>query len=48
MLSLKQNPDQSYQGLLKSVRKILQEKYDQKPQLASSHRIVSSPGSCRC
>ncbi|PIL24114.1 hypothetical protein GSI_13866 [Ganoderma sinense ZZ0214-1] len=37
--SLKQNPDQTYQELLRSVRAILKKKYSQKPQLSSSHRI---------
>jgi metacaspase-1 len=41
MLSLKQEPNQTFQGLLKSVRRILRDKYDQKPQLSSSHKIVS-------
>ncbi|KAI0083445.1 peptidase C14, caspase domain-containing protein [Irpex rosettiformis] len=60
MMSLKQNPKQTYQELLRSVRyvfifvfllvgfysrrnkicrKILQDKYDQKPQLSTSHHI---------
>ncbi|EIN05383.1 hypothetical protein PUNSTDRAFT_74822 [Punctularia strigosozonata HHB-11173 SS5] len=42
MASLSRNPRQSYAGLLKSVRDILKKKYSQKPQLSSSHKIVSS------
>lgn len=37
--ALSQNPDQSYQQLLQNLRRILQEKYNQKPQLSSSHFI---------
>ncbi|CDO70340.1 hypothetical protein BN946_scf184872.g1 [Trametes cinnabarina] len=37
--SLAQNPKQSYQDLLRSVRVILKKKYSQKPQLSSSHHI---------
>ncbi|KAF8912494.1 caspase domain-containing protein [Mucidula mucida] len=37
--ALKRNRNQSYQGLLKSIRQILYPKYKQTPQLASSHRI---------
>ncbi|OSC98894.1 hypothetical protein PYCCODRAFT_1438875 [Trametes coccinea BRFM310] len=37
--SLTQNPKQSYQELLRSVRVVLKKKYSQKPQLSSSHRI---------
>ncbi|SJL02290.1 related to Metacaspase-1 [Armillaria ostoyae] len=37
--SLRKNPEQSYQELLRSVRKILHPKYSQKPQLGSSHHI---------
>ncbi|KAM5543969.1 hypothetical protein V8D89_002586 [Ganoderma adspersum] len=37
--SLKQNPNQTYQELLRSVRSILKKKYSQRPQLSSSHRI---------
>lgn len=40
--SLKQNPDQTYQELLRSVRSILKKKYSQRPQLSSSHRIDTS------
>ncbi|KAG7442552.1 uncharacterized protein BT62DRAFT_374925 [Guyanagaster necrorhizus] len=39
--SLMRNKEQSYQGLLQSIRKILQPKYSQKPQLGSSHHLVS-------
>ncbi|EJF61624.1 caspase domain-containing protein [Dichomitus squalens] len=39
MASLKQNPSQTYQELLRSVRTILKKNYSQKPQLSSSHRI---------
>jgi len=39
MSALRQNPHQTYQELLRSVRKILREKYSQKPQLSSSHRL---------
>ncbi|KAF8996422.1 caspase domain-containing protein [Cyathus striatus] len=34
-------PNQSYQDLLQAVRRILYAKYSQKPQLGSSHPIVS-------
>ncbi|KAJ8691302.1 Ca(2+)-dependent cysteine protease [Pleurotus ostreatus] len=37
--SLRQNPQQSYQQLLNSVRDILRANYSQKPQLSSSHPI---------
>ncbi|KAF8998340.1 peptidase C14 [Hymenopellis radicata] len=37
--SLRANHNQSYQGLLKSVRTILYPRYSQTPQLGSSHRI---------
>ncbi|KAF8998339.1 metacaspase [Hymenopellis radicata] len=37
--ALKKNRNQSYQGLLKSIRQILYPQYKQTPQLASSHRI---------
>lgn len=37
--SLRKTPDQSYQQLLRSIRKILHPKYSQKPQLGSSHHI---------
>ncbi|KAG2030795.1 caspase domain-containing protein [Suillus americanus] len=37
--SLTRNPVQSYQELLKSVRDILKQNYQQKPQLSSSHPI---------
>ncbi|PBK87185.1 peptidase C14 [Armillaria gallica] len=40
--SLRKNLGQSYQQLLRSVRKILHPKYSQKPQLSSSHHIVST------
>ncbi|KZP14335.1 hypothetical protein FIBSPDRAFT_921414 [Athelia psychrophila] len=40
MLSLHQNPNQSYTGLLKSIREILIRKYSQKCQLSSSHPII--------
>jgi hypothetical protein len=42
MSSLKEEPSQTFQGLLKSVRRILKDKYEQKPQLSASHKIVSS------
>lgn len=35
--ALDENPQQSYQQLLVKIREILREKYDQKPQLSSSH-----------
>ncbi|KAJ7593222.1 peptidase C14, caspase domain-containing protein [Mycena floridula] len=35
--ALAQNPQQSFQQLLNSLRNILKNKYDQKPQLSSSH-----------
>ncbi|KAK0206820.1 caspase domain-containing protein [Desarmillaria ectypa] len=37
--SLRRTPEQSYQQLLRSIRKILNPKYSQKPQLGSSHHI---------
>ncbi|KAG1473996.1 hypothetical protein G6F56_000622 [Rhizopus delemar] len=37
--SLRQNPDQSYQALLNSLREILRDKYSQRPQLSASHPI---------
>ncbi|RDX49463.1 hypothetical protein OH76DRAFT_1483123 [Lentinus brumalis] len=39
MTSLQQNPQSTYQELLRSIRVILKKKYSQKPQLTSSHRI---------
>ncbi|KAG1854414.1 caspase domain-containing protein, partial [Suillus subalutaceus] len=39
--SLSRNPVQTYQELLKSIRDILKQHYQQKPQLSSSHPIVS-------
>ncbi|KAI0643988.1 caspase domain-containing protein [Trametes meyenii] len=39
MTSLHQNPNQTYQELLRSIRVILRKRYSQKPQLSSSHRI---------
>ncbi|KAI0080416.1 hypothetical protein K474DRAFT_1637636 [Panus rudis PR-1116 ss-1] len=39
MTSLKSNPHQTYQQLLRSVREVLKKNYSQKPQLSSSHRI---------
>ncbi|KAL0085008.1 caspase domain-containing protein [Phycomyces blakesleeanus] len=37
--TLSENPDQTYQELLKNVRKMTVLKYDQTPQLSSSHPI---------
>ncbi|KAI9491696.1 peptidase C14, caspase domain-containing protein [Zychaea mexicana] len=37
--TLRENPHQSYQELLNSVRDILRDKYSQRPQLSSSHPI---------
>ncbi|KAG2196712.1 hypothetical protein INT47_009622 [Mucor saturninus] len=37
--TLRKNPDQSYQALLNSVRAILEDKYEQRPQLSASHPI---------
>ncbi|KAI8055559.1 peptidase C14, caspase domain-containing protein [Gilbertella persicaria] len=37
--TLRENPNQSYQALLNSVRDILRDKYDQRPQLSASHPI---------
>ncbi|KAI0041915.1 hypothetical protein FA95DRAFT_1564901 [Auriscalpium vulgare] len=37
-----QNPQQSYQSLLVSLRQILRDKYSQKPQLSSSHPMDTS------
>ncbi|KAI8640055.1 caspase domain-containing protein [Parasitella parasitica] len=37
--TLRENPDQSYQALLNSVRQILRDKYSQRPQLSASHPI---------
>jgi len=39
MFSLKQNPNQTYSQLLRSVRDILRKRYSQKSQLSSSHPI---------
>ncbi|KAI7857406.1 peptidase C14, caspase domain-containing protein [Circinella umbellata] len=45
--TLRENPNQSYQQLLNSVRDILREKYEQRPQLSSSHPIdVDLPFVC--
>lgn len=46
--ALKARPVQTYQELLQSVRKILKERYSQKPQLSSSHKIVSFPNLVSC
>ena len=35
-----QNPNQTYQELLRSIRVVLKKKYSQKPQLSSSHPMV--------
>ncbi|KAH7915669.1 peptidase C14, caspase domain-containing protein [Hygrophoropsis aurantiaca] len=40
--ALSQNPQQSYQQLLNSLREILRSKYSQKPQLSSSHPMDTS------
>lgn len=40
--SLRENPQQSYQQLLNSLRVILRAKYSQKPQLSSSHPMDTS------
>lgn len=37
--TLRDNPNQSYQALLNSVREILEDKYEQRPQLSASHPI---------
>ncbi|KAG0149023.1 hypothetical protein CROQUDRAFT_654106 [Cronartium quercuum f. sp. fusiforme G11] len=37
--ALTQNPQQTYQQLLVSIRQILRDKYSQKPQLSASHPI---------
>ncbi|KAG7451183.1 uncharacterized protein BT62DRAFT_1071772 [Guyanagaster necrorhizus] len=37
MVTLGQNPQQSYQQLLNNLRDVLRRKYSQKPQLSSSH-----------
>ncbi|GAA5813862.1 hypothetical protein MFLAVUS_007349 [Mucor flavus] len=37
--TLRKNPNQSYQQLLNSVRDILADKYEQRPQMSSSHPI---------
>jgi hypothetical protein len=34
--SIRENPEQSYQEMLNSIRDLLKEKYKQKPQLSSS------------
>ncbi|CAE6412347.1 unnamed protein product [Rhizoctonia solani] len=39
---LRKQPQQSYQELLNNIRDVLQEKYNQKPQLTSSHPIDAS------
>ncbi|KAK0449071.1 peptidase C14, caspase domain-containing protein, partial [Desarmillaria tabescens] len=44
--SLTKNQNQSYQGLLHSIRKILEPEYSQVPQLGSSHHIVSHLSYC--
>ena len=40
--ALKKNPNQSYVQLLNSIRDELQGKYQQKPQLSSSHPLGMS------
>ncbi|THH15699.1 hypothetical protein EW146_g4816 [Bondarzewia mesenterica] len=40
--ALSENPQQSYQQLLNSIRGILRAKYSQKPQLSSSHPMDTS------
>ncbi|KAG1047951.1 hypothetical protein G6F43_009630 [Rhizopus delemar] len=37
--TLRQNPNQSYQALLNSLREILRDNYSQRPQLSASHPI---------
>lgn len=37
--AIKQNPNQTYLGLLNSIRDVLQSKYTQKPQLSCSHPL---------
>lgn len=37
--SLRKNPNLSYQALLNSIREILRDKYEQRPQLSASHPI---------
>ncbi|TEB29231.1 hypothetical protein FA13DRAFT_1632294 [Coprinellus micaceus] len=44
--ALTSNPNQTYQELLRSIRLILHPRYSQKPQLGSSHHIVSPIKSC--
>ncbi|KAG6909070.1 Ca(2+)-dependent cysteine protease [Tephrocybe rancida] len=43
---LSKNKQQSYQGLLVNIRDILKAKYEQKPQLSSSHPILFSIAVC--
>lgn len=40
--AIKQNPQQSYVQLLNSIRDVLEEKYEQKPQLSCSHPLGTS------
>ncbi|EEB94289.1 hypothetical protein MPER_06917 [Moniliophthora perniciosa FA553] len=37
--SMRKNPDQSYQDLLKNIRALVGERFKQTPQLGSSHHI---------
>ncbi|KAI8376291.1 caspase domain-containing protein [Radiomyces spectabilis] len=39
LAALRENPHQSYQQLLNTIRDILRDKYSQRPQLSSSHPI---------
>lgn len=39
LATLRQNPNQSYQALLNSLREILRDNYSQRPQLSASHPI---------
>lgn len=39
LATLRENPHQSYQQLLNSIRDILRDKYEQRPQMSSSHPI---------
>lgn len=41
--ALKKNPQQSYVGLLNSIRDELARKYSQRPQLSCSHPLSTFP-----
>ncbi|CAE6398707.1 unnamed protein product [Rhizoctonia solani] len=41
--ALRRQPQQTYQELLNNIRDLIHDKYDQKPQLSSSHPILVNP-----